>query len=124
MKNINIEGNDSSPKVVMDSERGIIELEGNSYPENTFEFYEPLITWIKEYFELHEKTTTTITFKLKYFNSATSQVLFDVLDHVQEGKSNNVLVNWHYDKDNENGIDDYEDFSEEFGELNIQAVPN
>lgn len=122
MQNIAIEKTDTSPKVIMDYEKGVIEFEGNSYPENTFEFYELLIKWIDKYFQSYEKEITTINFKLKYFNSATSQVLFDLLDHVQDEKSNNVIINWYYDKNDENAMNDYEDFKEEFEKLNIQAL--
>jgi len=122
MENINIEMTDNSPKVIMDFEKGFIELEGKSYPENTFEFYEPLVKSIEEYFESNENETTTINIKLTYFNSATTQVLFDFLDAIQDGKSNTVTINWYYDSNNENGLDDYEDYSDEFEDLDIQAV--
>ncbi|MEA3499227.1 MAG: DUF1987 domain-containing protein [Campylobacterota bacterium] len=122
MENIDIEMTDNSPKVIMDFEKGFIELEGKSYPENTFEFYEPLVKSIEKYFESNELETTNINIKLTYFNSATTQVLFDLLDAIQDGKSNTVILNWYYDSNNENGLDDYEDYSDEFEDLDIQAI--
>ncbi len=122
MENIKIEQTDNSPEIILDYEKGLIEFEGKSYPENTFDFYEPLTAWIEEYFSLNEQPITIINFKLTYFNSATTQILFDILDLIQDGKSNEVIVNWYYDKNNENGMDDYEDYSDEFEELNIQAI--
>jgi len=122
MTNINIEQTDNSPKVILNCDTGFMEFEGRSYPENTFDFYEPVVKWIEEYFSNNELETTTINFKLTYFNSATTQILFDILDAIQDGKSNDVIVNWYYDTANENGMEDYEDYSEEFEALNIQAV--
>ena len=122
MENINIEKTDNAPKVTLDIENGLIEFEGKSYPENTFGFYEPLVKWIENYFENHELETTTINLKLTYFNSATTQILFDILDAIQDGKSNKVIVNWYYDSQNENGMDDYEDYSDEFEDLDIKAI--
>lgn len=122
MQNISIEKTDNSPKIIMNIQKGVIELEGNSYPENTFEFYKPFIEGLTNYFELHEKEKTTINFKLKYFNSATSQTLFNIFDIIQEKKTNQVKINWYYDLNDENALNDYEDFNEEFEQLNIQAV--
>jgi len=122
MENINIKMTDSSPKVKLDYEKAFIEFEGKSFPENTFDFYEPIVQWIKNYFTEYERKTTTINIKLTYFNSASTQILFDIFDAIQDNKTNEVIINWYYALDNENGLDDYEDYSEEFEELNINAV--
>ena len=50
MENINIEKTDSSPKITLDYENGLIEINGKCYPENAFDFFEPVINWIKHYF--------------------------------------------------------------------------
>jgi len=122
LQNINIKKTDNSPSVTFDFEQGLIELDGKSYPENTFDFYEPLVIWLKEYFGGKCQTSTIINVKLTYFNSATTQILFDILDVVQDGKYKDLVINWYYDAENENGLEDYEDYSEEFEELNIQAI--
>jgi len=121
MENINIENSDDSPKVTMDFENGLIEFEGECYPENTFEFFESILKWIKEYFEDDSKNTT-INFKLSYFNSATTQVLFDIFDIIDESGHKALSINWYYDENNKGTLKDYEEFSEEFEDLNIQAV--
>lgn len=122
MQNISIEKTDNSPKVIMNVQTGVIEIEGNSYPENTFEFYKLFIECLTSYFELYEKEKTIINFKLKYFNSATSQTLFNIFDIIQDKKTNQVEINWYYDLNDENALNDYEDFNEEFEQLNIQAI--
>jgi len=38
MKNINITKKDDSPQVTLDFENGLIEFEGECYPENAFDF--------------------------------------------------------------------------------------
>ncbi len=122
MENINIEKTDNSPKVILDYTTGLIEFDGKCYPENTFDFFEPLTTWIEEYFNDNAQELTTVNIKLTYFNSATTQVLFDVLDIIQDGKSNELNINWFYDATNENGLEDFEDYSDEFPDLNIKSV--
>jgi len=121
MKNLEIEKKDDSPKVIMDFEGGLIEFEGECYPENAFEFFEPILEWLNNYFEEDSKSTT-INFKLSYFNSATTQILFDIFDILDESESEELEIYWYYDKNNKGTLRDYEEFSEEFEDLNISAV--
>ena len=122
MENIYIDKTDNSPQIIFDYENGLIELIGKSYPENTFDFYKPLQTWIEEYFSGKAQENTIINIKLTYFNSATTQILFDIFDTVQDGKYNELHIQWFYDSNNENGLEDFEDYSEEFESLNMQAI--
>lgn len=122
MEDIKIAATDDSPKVTLDYIRGLIEFEGECYPENTFEFFEPILKWIKTYFNGNTQDITTVNFKLTYFNSATTQALFDIFDELEESGYDNLNVNWFYDENNKNTLTDYEEFSEEFESLNIQAI--
>ena len=122
MKSINIAKTDNSPSIIFDYESGFIEFEGKSYPENTFDFYEPLLEWLREYFTNIAQDKTTVNLKLTYFNSATTQILFDILDIINDGNKKELVINWYYDGENDNGLEDYEDFSDEFEELDIKAI--
>jgi len=123
MENMNISATDNSPIVTLDSENGIIEFEGKCHPENTFEFFAPILEWLETYFDGNAQENTIINFKLGYFNSVTTQTIFDIFDLILEGTYNNLEVNWYYDKSSKSAYADYEDFSEEFEDLNIKAVP-
>ena len=109
----------------MDKDKSFIEFKGRSYPENTFAFYRPITEWLKWYFNVHQQpieTTTIINFKLLYFNSAPTQIIFEILDIVAEAPNKNIKIHWFYHKDNQNAYEDYEDYSEEFPQLNIEAI--
>jgi len=123
MNDILLDQSESTPKVIMNQEKGLIEFEGKSYPENTFAFYRPITEWLKEYFKnfTDEHKQTTVNFKFLYFNSATTQIIFEILDIIQDSNIKNIKIYWFYDKENKNGLEDYEDYSEEFPELNIEA---
>ena len=124
MNNISLAQSDNRPKVIMDKDKAFIEFEGKSYPENTFAFYRPLTEWLKHYFKHHNELnkTTLVNFKLTYFNSATTQIIFEILDIIQDSKVKNIEIYWFYDEENNNTYEDYEDYSEEFPDLNIQAM--
>ena len=55
MKNIHIEATKYTPEILLDPENCVIEIRGKSYPENTFEFYKPVIEWLEEFFENLDK---------------------------------------------------------------------
>jgi hypothetical protein len=122
MDNLSIEQGENSPKVILNANEGFIEFEGKSYPENTFEFYEPVVEWLNGYFDGNAQEKTTINFKLTYFNSATTQIFFDIFDVIQEGEYNELEINWFYDGSDESNLEDYEDYADEFPDLNIKAV--
>ena len=123
MNDILLEQSENTPKVIMSQDKGLIEFEGKSYPENTFAFYRPITEWLKEYFKSYtdENKLTTVNFKFLYFNSATTQIIFEILDIFQDSNNKNIKIYWFYDKENRNGLEDYEDYSEEFPALNIEA---
>jgi len=122
VKSINIEGCDNSPKVILNFTEGKIEITGESYPENTFDFYQPILTWLYDYFNAPQKRTI-VDLNLLYFNSSTVQVLFEIFDIFQDniGKTE-LIINWYYDKDDSDWQDDFNYFAEEFEMLKFNAV--
>jgi hypothetical protein len=71
---------------------------------------------------VNREKTTIINFKFLYFNSATTQIIFEILDIVQDSGVENIDISWFYNKESELGYEDYEDYSEEFPDLHIKAV--
>ena len=122
MEDINIQASDNSPKVTLNYKEGFLEFEGKCHPENTFEFFKPIVAWIEEYFTGNAQDKTIINIKFEYFNSVTTQILFDIFDIITESDTPNVEINWYYDKDSKSAYADYEDYAEEFEDLNIKAA--
>ena len=123
MENLNIEATEYTPKITLNANKGLIEIRGDSFPENTYDFYKPVTDWLKEYFESHAKDTTTINMEINYFNSSSSQLFFDLFDLFEEvSESNNLEINWVYDEKNDSAEEAGEDFVEEFETLNINMV--
>ena len=122
MENLNIEETKYTPKITLDPS-GTISLEGKSYPENTFEFYTPMMDWIKEYFETTPADVTTINMEITYFNSSSSKLFFDFFDLLEENSDNNTIkINWIFDEENESAEEAGEDFIEDFEGLDIKLV--
>ena len=73
MEPIIIEGTPKTPTVKFDSAAGIFEIKGRSIPENSVEFYKPLVDWLESYKEAPlEKTSVNI--RLEYFKIGRAHV--------------------------------------------------
>ena len=122
MNNLTIPETKYTPTIILDS-NGIISLIGKSYPENTFDFYAPMMNWIKEYFETSPANTTTINLEITYFNSSSSKLFFDFFDLLDENNGDHTIkVNWLFDEENESAEEAGEDFVEDFENLDIKLI--
>lgn len=105
---------------------GVCEIAGESYLEESFEFYDNLIKWIENYFEEGNKNLQ-LSFRLTYFNTSSSRAILDLLttlkEHQDAGKE--VTVNWYYpDPDNDEMRMGAEDYVDETGlEINLISYP-
>ena len=96
MDNIFIKQTPKNPKVDFNSQTGFLYLSGISIPENTVEFYRPLIYWINEYV-ITPLPETTLVLKLEYFNTSTSVVLLDMFKILSKIKG--AKIDWYYESD-------------------------
>ena len=124
MENLVIEETKYTPKINLDAQKGVIELTGKSYPENTFEFYKPMMDWVEAYFEGNDLPKTIINFEIIYFNSSSSKLFFDFFDLIEEmtNKGKYIEIYWEYDADNDSALEAGEDFKEDFENLNFKLV--
>jgi hypothetical protein len=118
-----IEATDYSPEIIFDPEAGLLEIKGKSYPENTFEFYKPLMEWLESYFDAPAKNTM-VNMEIIYFNSSSSKFFFDLFDLLEENKDkSDIVIYWIYDKENESALEAGEDFKEDFEDLDFRLIP-
>jgi len=73
METIIREGTPKTPFVRFDGEKGLVEIKGRSIPENSVEFYKPLIDWLEKYSAGPVKETY-VNIQLEYFNTSSSNV--------------------------------------------------
>ena len=109
MKALIIEPTDETAKVLLDKEKGLFEFTGRSLPEDSAEFFEPILEWVKEY-RKDRNPATEVIFKLDYFNTACSKFIQDILA-LLEGVSGAKVV-WYYVEDDESMEEAGNEFSE------------
>ncbi|MGD9978135.1 MAG: DUF1987 domain-containing protein [Bacteroidales bacterium] len=111
MELINIEGTSKTPTVSMDHNNGVVEIKGRSIPENSVEFYKPIVDWLDEYAK-SPSGKTVVNIRLEYFNTASSKCILDVFKKLEMLKknSNDVVINWYYEEDDEDMLEAGEDY--------------
>jgi hypothetical protein len=124
MDNLIIEATKYTPRILLDAENHLLEIIGETYPENTAEFYAPVFSWLEEYIAKLQNEAVTVNLEINYFNSSSSKVLMDIFDKfeasVKEGK--NITLNWIYDKENESSLEYGEEFQEDLEVLRLNLV--
>jgi hypothetical protein len=109
------------PVVNFDYKTGICEISGESFMEDTYKFYEPIIEWLNEY--IKEKKPIVLNIKLTYFNTSSSKFILVILNTLKKYKndSNNATVNWFYNKEDIDMLKEITEFQDETG-LEINKV--
>ncbi|MDD2320928.1 MAG: biofilm regulation phosphoprotein SiaC [Geobacteraceae bacterium] len=114
MEMLAIEGTKSTPEILFDPATGVLSMSGESYPENSFEFYRPILSWLARFSAVHHGPLTFNT-NLSYLNTGSTKCMMDILDLLEESHLNGktVAVNWYYDEENHRAFETAEEFKEE-----------
>ncbi|WP_409522649.1 biofilm regulation phosphoprotein SiaC [Nitrincola sp. MINF-07-Sa-05] len=114
MNAIYIEGTSSTPTISCDVETGTLSMTGDSYPENSFEFFNDVIEWVSDFVEQQDKPLT-LELKLIYMNTSSVKAMMDIFDLLEAAhlQGYSVAVNWYYDPRNERVIELAEEFKED-----------
>ena len=89
------------PYLLLDQNKGFIELKGSSFMEDTIAFYDPIMDWVYEYVR-HPKDTL-VNIDLEFFNTSSAKILLIMirtLSKVQKS-GHKLAVNWFYEEDDE-----------------------
>ena len=123
METLFIEATEFSPTVILDATKNKFEISGESRPENTGKFYEPIIKWLEQYEsvlfwqknKLGAPPQMLFEFKFEYFNSTSAKYIMDILSLLDKFHTEGYQVNvkWSFDK-----LDtDMKESGEEFAQL-------
>lgn len=113
MNSFYLEPTPKTPKISFNVEDGSFEISGRSIPENSIEFYKPVLEWLDEYV-VASNGETNLDVKLEYFNTSSSKCLVEIFRRLEklkkEGKD--AAISWYYEEEDEDMQESGEDFKE------------
>lgn len=114
MDSIRIEATSCSPVIDFDAATGVLRIEGESYPENSFEFYAPVFGWLEEYLK-EQPPRVVLEIGLSYLNTSSIKCMIDMLEMLDTAHRDgrDVAVAWHYDRENDRALEMAEEFKED-----------
>ncbi len=124
MDNLIIEATKDSPDIRFDLENNILEIKGESFPENAADFYSPVFFWLEKYIEQLTSQDVAVNLELIYFNSSSSKILLDFFDMLDEAADTgkNITVNWFYDEDDKESLEFGKEFQEDFKSVRFNVT--
>ncbi len=111
MEPLILEGTSKTPSVRFDEDQGRLELKGRSIPENSIDFYKPLIAWADKYAR-SPRPSTVVHMQLEYFNTSSSKCILDLFKKLEaiRTQGSELSVHWHYEEDDEDMLEAGEDY--------------
>ena len=123
-KNLKIEATRQTPGIYFDSNEGIFHIFGQTYPEDVNEVFKPIFEWLSD-FEPERGKQYIVKINMKYYNTASSRKLFDLLRTFNELYRNNYLftVQWCYNKEDEDILESGQNF-DDLTEMPFEFIVN
>lgn len=95
---LNIAASDLVPKVSFDMDQDFFEISKRSLPENSLEFYQPIISWLNEYSK-SPKPISKFVFHFEFISTSSVKQVMKLMFVIEEiSKNNEVNISWNYDK--------------------------
>jgi hypothetical protein len=103
----------TTPEVRWDAAAGVLSISGESYPENSFDFFAPVLEWLSA--SLASLPGLRVEVSVSYMNSSSIKCMLDIFDAIGEAHSagKEVQVVWNYETDNPRALDLAEEFRSE-----------
>ncbi|MDX9765797.1 MAG: biofilm regulation phosphoprotein SiaC [Ectothiorhodospiraceae bacterium] len=114
MNELNVQGTQSTPTITGDWQAGVLRMSGDSYPENSFEFFSDVIAWVERFLSTEDRPLR-LELRLVYMNTSSVKAMLDIFDLLEaaHGKGRQVNVDWYYDPLNERVMDLADEFKED-----------
>ncbi|HET8860451.1 DUF1987 domain-containing protein [Marivirga sp.] len=108
-----LEATPKTPKLDFNPDADTFLISGRSIPENSIEFYKPLLDWLENYVH-NPLESTTFEVKLEYFNTSSSKCLVEIFRKLEKindtGKK--IKIDWYFEQEDEDMEESGEDFKQ------------
>lgn len=92
-----IKGTYDTPAVNFEPKKGMFEISGRSLPQNSIDFYSPILDKITDYMK-SPQTITKFEFKMEFVNSSSTKIFQEIFYELNKAHQNGtkIQVKWYY----------------------------
>jgi hypothetical protein len=123
--NLSVAATQSTPAIQASWDSGLLQMSGESYPENTYELFSEVIAWV-DAFLTETALPLRLELHLNYLNTSSIRAMIDVFDRLQMAfdDGRDLAVVWLYDSRNPRSAELGEEFREDYTfSFTITAAP-
>ncbi|MBI9031411.1 DUF1987 domain-containing protein [bacterium] len=97
MKNYIVEATKYTPYIEFDIAKGNLKMEGDTYPENSYDTFKPLLDKIDEYF-LDSIKSLNVEINIEFLNTSSSKMMREIISKLDEyfEADHNISLKWYY----------------------------
>ena len=113
-----------TPEVEFDALNGTLRMKGRCYPSDAKKFFEPLVSWLKDYVTVPKSPQTVVHIDLEYFNTTSGKILLNLFEMLKDlyKSGHQISVKWYEWESDEEKDDDYSFLDEFEGEYPFVEV--
>lgn len=116
MNDLHLLASKSTPSIDTDFLHGCLNMHGDSYPENSFEFFTEIIQWVEDFLKQQTIRPLQLNLGLVYMNTSSVRAMMDIFDLLESAHAEGrpVRVEWRYDPQNTRVSELAEEFREDY----------
>lgn len=124
MKDFYIPATSMSPEIDFRFSDHILNIKGESYPENAAAFYGEILNQLALYLASPGQKKIEVNVELRYFNSSSTKILLKLFEMLNDAvdAGNAVVLNWYHDEDDDTILEFGEDLHSDYGLLNFNPI--
>ena len=120
LESLKISATINTPEINFDVENSTFEISGKSMPEDSVDFYMPIMDWVEE-FAVRPVSEARFKVKLIYFNTASSKMILEIIKKIGKAGAN-VIIEWYYSDDDEDMEEVGEHLQSILGEGRVELI--
>jgi hypothetical protein len=121
MPYLKIDGTDNTPEINFDCKIGEFWISGNSYFNNSIEFYINIVNWMNENAD-QCKQRAKIHIFLHYFDSSSKKGIVELIKLFAKHSKKNMEVNWHHKTDDPDMLELGNEFARYFKDFDFNFI--